>query len=157
MTQSESKVKEISETAKSPREILLAWEDAYNNRDAFALIDLYADDAENLQVAFGETPLRGREALLESFISFFQAFPDNFTNIENLFVDGEWAIVEWKGGGTFTGKLGETQPTGKSFKLRGCGFFHVVEGKIRFQRGYFDRHTWFSQVGLSMENEQSQI
>jgi hypothetical protein len=26
-------------------------------------------------------------------------------------------------------------PTGKSFTLQGCGFFHVVEGKIHFQRG----------------------
>ena len=134
-----------------------AWENAYNRRDPFSLIELYADDAENLQVAFGETPLRGKEALLESFVSFFRAFPDNYTNIENLFVDGEWAIVEWNGGGTFTGKLGDAEPTGKSFKLRGCGFFHVVEGKIQFQRGYFDRHTWFSQIGLPMKDEQSQV
>lgn len=135
----------------------MAWADAYNRRDPFALIELYDDDAENLQVAFDDIPLRGKEALLESFVSFFRAFPDNYTNIENLFVDGEWAIVEWRGGGTMTGKLGETEPTGKNFKLRGCGFFRVVKGKIQFQRGYFDRHTWFSQVGLSIEAEQAQV
>lgn len=155
--QTDIQTEKLSTIEKSPRKVLLAWENAYNKRDAFALIELYADDAENLQVAFGDTPLRGKEALLESFISFFRAFPDNYTNIENLFVDGEWAIVEWNGGGTFTGELGEAQPTGKSFKLRGCGFFHIVEDKIRFQRGYFDRHTWFSQIGLPMENEQSQV
>lgn len=47
--------------AKSPREVLLVWENAYNERDPFAPIELYAEDAEILQVAFGDEPLRGRD------------------------------------------------------------------------------------------------
>ena len=43
--------------------------------------------------------------------------------VENIFEDGQWAIVEWK------------DPLG----LRGCGFFHIVNGKILFQRGYWDK------------------
>jgi hypothetical protein len=31
---------------------------------------------------FGNAP--GREALLESFVAFFRAFPDNYTHVENL-------------------------------------------------------------------------
>jgi hypothetical protein len=42
---------------------------------------------------------------------------------ENLFADGEWAILEWR----------------DAEGLRGCGFFHVVDGKIAFQRGYWDK------------------
>jgi len=38
---------------------------------------------------------------------------------ENVFEDGEWAILEWR----------------DSAGLRGCGFFHVKAGKIVFQRG----------------------
>ena len=64
--------------------------------------------------------------------------------------DGEWAIIEWRGGGTFTGPLGDLPPTGRAFTLRGCGFFRITEGKIGFQRGYFDRHTWFCQLGIPM-------
>lgn len=132
---------------KSPKEVLHDWFAAYNARDPYKLIDLYHDDAINHQVAFGD-PLQGREALLESFIAFFNAFPDNYTHPENIFEDGEWAIIEWNGGGTFLGELGGNAPTGKSFTLRGCGFFQVVEGKIRFQRGYIDKYTWFTQIGL---------
>lgn len=135
---------------KSPKEVVHDWLSAYNTRDPHALADLYHDDAENHQVAFG-SPLYGREALLESFIGFFQAFPDNYTHPLNILEDGEWATVEWEGGGTFLGPLGEHAPNGKSFTLQGCGFFHVVDGKIRFQRGYIDRHTWFSQLGLDVE------
>ncbi|MBX9768721.1 MAG: ester cyclase [Bdellovibrionales bacterium] len=67
-----------------------------------------------------------------------------FRGSGNLFEDGDWSILEWSGGGNF-------KPTGKKFALRGCGFFQVIDGKIKFQRGYWDKHTWFSQVGLPIE------
>ena len=54
--------------------------------------------------------------------------------VENIFVDGEWAILEWR------------DPLG----LRGCGFFHVVNGKIVFQRGYWDKLTFLRQHGLPL-------
>ena len=53
---------------KSPKAVAQAWLDAYKTRDPHALIQLYHDDAENHQVAFG-APLHGREALLESFVA----------------------------------------------------------------------------------------
>ncbi len=132
---------------KSPKEVVQDWIAAYNARDPNTLIDLYDDDAENHQVAFGP-PLHGRKALLESFISFFTAFPDNDTHPVNIFEDGEWAIVEWQGSGTFLGQLGDNQPNGKRFTLQGCGFFHVVNGKIKFQRGYIDKYTWLAQLEI---------
>ena len=50
----------------------------------------------------------------------------------SLFEDGEWAILEWR------------DPKG----LRGCGFFHVPEGKIRFQRGYWDKLSFLKLHGI---------
>ncbi len=52
--------------------------------------------------------------------------------IENLFEDREWAILEWE------------DPLG----LKGCGFFHVQEGKIMFQRGYWDKPTFLKLYNL---------
>ncbi len=137
---------------KTPKQVLTEWVAAYNARDPYILAALYHEDATNIQVAVGE-PLHGREVMLESFISFFQAFPDNCTHIENLFEDGEWAILEWNGTGTFLGEFAGFTPTGKSFTLRGCGFFHVVDSKIQFQRGYFDKLTWFTQIGIPITSE----
>ena len=51
--------------------------------------------------------------------------------VENIFQDGEWAILEW------------SDPLG----LRGCGFFHVRNGLIIFQRGYFDQLSFQQQQG----------
>jgi len=42
---------------------------------------------------------------------------------EDLFEDGEWAILERR------------DPKG----LRECGFFHVVDGQLAVQRGYWDK------------------
>jgi hypothetical protein len=32
--------------------------------------------------------------------------------------------------------------------LRGCGFFHVRDGKIAFQRGYWDKLSFLRLHGL---------
>ena len=134
---------------KKPREVVQDWVAAYNQRDAYAAAELYHEDATNLQVALGD-PTVGRQAMLDDLLSFFHAFPDNFTHIENLFEDGDWAMLEWFGGGTWRGEFGGMAPNGRSFTLRGCGFFHVPDGKIRFQRGYFDKATWFGQLGIPL-------
>jgi len=136
----------------TPLEVVQDWVAAYNRRDAQAAAELYYEDATNFQVALGD-PTVGRKAILEDLLSFFQAFPDNLTHAENLFEDGEWAILEWSGGGTWRGEFAGTAPNGRSFTLRGCGFFHVLDGKIRFQRGYFDKATWFGQLGIPLTGE----
>jgi hypothetical protein len=51
--------------------------------------------------------------------------------VENLFEDGEWAILEWR------------EPQG----LGGCGFFHIIDGKIVFQRGYWDKLSFLKLHG----------
>lgn len=132
---------------KTPKEIVTEWVAGFNARDAVTIAALYHENATNLQVALG-VPLQGKVAILADLISFFKAVPDNYTRIVNLFEEGEWAILEWSGGGTFINPDGSE---GKPFALQGAGFFHVVEEKIHFQRGYWDKWTWFRQVGLEME------
>ena len=131
----------------SPREVVLAWVEAFNARDAHAAAALYHEDAVNIQVA-AEGPLAGRAAILQEFLGFFHAFPDTWTRALHVFEDGEWAILEWAGGGTWRGPFAGHPPNGRAFTLQGCGFFHVTGGRIKFQRGYWDKATWFAQLGL---------
>ena len=104
----------------SPKAVLKLWIEAFNNADAAALGGLYSDDAVNHQVA--NDPIAGRSAIEEMFAGEFAA-AEMVCIPENIFEDGDWAIMEWK------------DPKG----FRGCGFFHVENGKITFQRGYWDR------------------
>jgi ketosteroid isomerase-like protein len=121
-------------TAASPKVLVRTWVDAFNRGDVDALAALYADDAVNHQVV--EAPLVGRDAIREMFAREI-ALADMTCIVENLFADGEWAMLEWR------------DPLG----LRGCGFFHVVDGKIRFQRGYWDRLSFLRQQGLPLPTE----
>ena len=132
---------------KTPREVIQEWVAAFNARDAARAAACYHDDATNWQVAAGR-PVVGRANIQKDLSEFFAAFPDTVTRVENLFQDGEWAMLEWSGGATWRGKFAGMSPNGKTFTLRGCGFFHVIDGKIKYQRGYWDRASWFQQLGI---------
>ena len=129
------------------KQAVTEWAAAFNRHYAAAAAALYHDDATNIQVPWGE-PVRGRQAMFDAFTAILRAFPDGHSEIEQTFEDGEWVIVEWTFGGTMRGEFAGHAPTGRRFMLRGCELFHVTEGKIRLQRGYWDRATWFSQLEL---------
>ncbi len=123
-------------TAMHPKDVVKAWVDAFNRADVDALTALYADEAVNHQVA--ESPVEGRAAIREMFIAGF-AMAQMVCIRENLFEDGEWAILEWR------------DPRG----LRGCGFFRVVDGKILFQRGYWDKLSFLRLYNLPIPQPSS--
>lgn len=112
-----------------PTDTVYEWVRFFNNGDADAIAGLYAIGAVNHQVAL--EPVEGREAICQMFRAEFAA-AEMKCLIENVFEDGEWAILEWR------------DPNG----LRGCGFFHVTDGKIQFQRGYWDRLSFLRLQGL---------
>ena len=131
------------------KQLLKQWIDAFNAADINALVACYHPEAVNYQVATKE-PVVGIVGIRSDFETFFKAFPDSYAKVENLIGDDDWAAWEWVGGGTFEGEFLGTKPTGKSYGLRGSGFFQFEEGKIVLQRGYWDKETWFSQVGIEM-------
>ena len=116
---------------QSPKQVVQKWLEAFNSGDVAALGSLYHRDAINHQVA--EAPVQGREAIVDMFSREF-ARAEMVCIMENLFEDGDWAILEWK------------DPLG----LRGCGFFQVLEGRILFQRGYWDKLSFLRLHNLPL-------
>ena len=115
-----------------PKEVVQLWVDGFNAGDADAISALYHEDAVNHQAA--NEPVSGRAAIREMFAGELAA-AKMVCIAENLFEDGQWAILEWR------------DPLG----LRGCGFFQVVNGAIVFQRGYWDKLSFLRQHGLPIE------
>ena len=115
-----------------PKDILLQFVDAFNNADVDKITNLYDKNAVNHQVA--NTPVIGKAAIRQMFEQEF-ATAEMTCIVENIFEDGEWAIMEWK------------DPLG----LRGCGFFQIQNEKIVFQRGYWDKLSFLKQHGLPIE------
>lgn len=121
---------------KQPKEVVQAWVEAFNQGDPDVLASFYSDTAVNHQIA--EDPIRGREAIRAMFAEGF-AVAKMVCIPENIFQDDEWAILEWR------------DPPG----LRGCGFFHIIDGLIVFQRGYWDKLSFLRQHGLPIPKDSS--
>jgi steroid delta-isomerase-like uncharacterized protein len=130
------------------RAVLNEWIVAFAARDPDRVAALYDADAVNWQVA--DEPVVGRQNIRTMLAQFFTAFPDSYTNVENIMVDGDWAAWEWVGGGTFVNDLGPMKATGKPFEIRGCGFFKIANGQIALQRGYWDKVSWYTQIGVPL-------
>lgn len=113
----------------TPKQIVERWIAAFNAADIETLASLYAHDAVNHQVVMD--PLNGRDAIRKMFRTEFSRATMVCIPVQ-IHEAGEWAILEWR------------DPLG----LRGCGFFHVQNDLIIFQRGYFDQLSFFRQQGL---------
>ena len=118
----------------NPKDLLQRWVEVFNTADAHAMAEFYHNDAVVHQVA--NEPVISKAAILQMFIDEFE-----LTNMvcipENFFEDGEWAMLEWK------------DPMG----LRGSGFFHIVDGKIKHQRGYWDKLSFLRAHKLPIPSE----
>lgn len=116
-----------------PKEVLLKWIEAFNKTDVEAITNLYDDNAINHQVA--NEPVKGKQAIQNMFRNEFAA-AKMVCIVENIFEDGDWVILEW------------CDPLG----LRGCGFFQIIDDKIVFQRGYWDKLTFIKSHNISEGN-----
>jgi len=114
-----------------PKDVVAAWVEAFNRADVDALAAFYEETAINHQVA--QEPVEGQTAIRRMFADGFAA-AKMVCIVENLFEDGDWAILEWR------------DPLG----LRGCGFFKIRAGKIAFQRGYWDKLSFLKLHNLPL-------
>ena len=112
-----------------PKDILRQWIDAFNEADAAKISGLYAEEAVNHQVA--NQPVVGKTAIQRMFEYEFSRAKMTCI-VENIFEYGDWAILEWK------------DPLG----LRGCGFFQIIDDRIVFQRGYWDKLSFLKIYDL---------
>lgn len=113
----------------TPRQVVEEWVKRFNAADAAGLAALYHEDAINHQVV--QAPIEGRAAIRAMFEREFAA-AEMTCIVEAIHEAGEVAALEWR------------DPLG----LRGCGFFTVREGRIVFQRGYWDKLSFLRMHGL---------
>lgn len=116
----------------TPRQLVEIWVERFNAGDADGIAELYCPDAINHQVT--QEPIVGRENIRAMFVREF-AQADMVCIIEAIHEAGDVAALEWR------------DPLG----LRGCGFFTARDGRIAFQRGYWDKLSFLKLHGLPIE------
>lgn len=117
-----------------PKELIEKWVESFNRGDSKEIAEFYHEDAVNHQVA--NEPIIGKDAIQEMFEKEFSQ-AEMICIVENIFEDKDWGILEWK------------DPTG----LRGCGFFQIIDNKIKFQRGYWDKLSYLRMHNLPIPKE----
>jgi limonene-1,2-epoxide hydrolase len=116
----------------TPREVVEEWVRRFNAADADAIAELYHEGAVNHQVM--QEPVCGKAAIREMFQREFATA--EMTCVADIIHEArDVAILEW------------VDPNG----LRGCGFFTIKDGRIAYQRGYWDRLSFLKLHGLPIE------
>jgi hypothetical protein len=114
--------------------VVQAWVDALNRTDLETIASLYAENALNVRV--DEIPMKGKKAIKEMFAREF-AEANKKCSVGNISENGEWAMLEWQ------------DPWG----LSSCYIFHIINGKIHYQRDYGDKLSYLIKHGFPLPTE----
>jgi predicted ester cyclase len=127
-------------SARSPEEVVLAWNDAYSRKDIGMAESFFSKDF----VRYGDwshwQPV-GLERWAVGQRRFFSAFPDWTWEIERVTTSGNVVVVEFFERGTFTAPYevlpGLTlEPTGAEYADHDCVIFRVENEKIADFRAF---------------------
>jgi steroid delta-isomerase-like uncharacterized protein len=126
---------------------LAEWAAAYSSGDADRLLALYTDDALWEEVAIG-LAAHGQDEIRAHLDRLFTAVPDFTVDVNNGFVAGDQAVVEWVISGTYSADFPGLPPAaGQHFSLRGASVFELTDGKIRRYTEYWDAYAFLVQLG----------
>jgi len=108
-------------------EVIRRFNDAFQQGNAAALVDLVADDCvmESIQPAPDGTRYEGYDACLSFWQELARDSASSF-DLEDVVVEGERAIIRWRY------RFGE----GHESSVRGVNLMHVRDGKIVEALGY---------------------
>jgi steroid delta-isomerase-like uncharacterized protein len=134
--------------------VVTRWAKAWSTQDASLFLSLFAEDAHYRDVALDKM-FQGREAIMTFFEGTFTTFPDFKMEVERCVVTGEVAAGEWIMSGTFLGESFGEPPTGKSFRVEGCCFMKLLDGRIVEHRDYWNPATFDRQVKVQSGNDAS--
>ncbi|HMV44020.1 MAG TPA: ester cyclase [Leptospiraceae bacterium] len=133
----------------SPKEIIHQWIEAYNSHNPEQASSLYDLNVINTQFPWGKS-VQGKDAMRNTYINIFKAFPDIHIQAENILETKDWAIVEWRFSGTMKGDFAGHPPNHNVFDMNGCEMFQIANGKIIIQHGYWDKATMFTQLKIPL-------
>lgn len=133
--------------AGSEDTVVVRWARAWSTQNTPLFLSLFAEDAHYCDVALDKV-FHGREAIKAFFEGTFVTFPDFKMEVGRCAVTGEAAAGEWVMSGTFLGESFGVPPTGKSFRVEGCCFMRIVDGRIVEHKDYWNPALFDSQVKI---------
>jgi len=116
------------------------------NNQRYDLIDEFFVDTVELH---GTGPsIIGRTALVEVYATFFAAFPDWHTTIDDMVAEGDKVVVRITSNGTHQGEMQGIPATGKPYTQNAIVIYRLTNGKIVEGRLQTDMLSMMQQLGL---------
>jgi ketosteroid isomerase-like protein len=124
---------------------------AWEARDADRIAPYHAEDGI-FHLHSAAEPVRGREAIRQTFAGLLAVFPD-LTFVEEELIFGDWGwVVRWKMSGT----LAQPYPAGSKvaepgsrFEIDALDMITVENGELTAKHTYVDWQAALDQLGLS--------
>jgi predicted ester cyclase len=92
---------------------------------------------------------KGLEGYKQWLTELRTAMPDLWAKIDEIVAEGDTVAARISLGGTFTGKLGDYEPTGKPVNISAAYFYRYKDGKEVEAVPFIDTLTLFQQLGVS--------
>ena len=120
------------------------WIEAFNSHNVPAIVSLYADNA-GLYDSGMKRPRNGRAEIEQWFTTRFRSMPSiTYTPASQLFSETQ-AAVTWTVCGRGPRLLGQSW-LARPFQVDGVSIFHLLDGHIQHQRGYYDHLSALEQI-----------
>lgn len=122
-----------------------------NTHDAARVSTWFSEDGVQRLVATGQTA-RGRDAIREAMQTLFQAFPDFYVEVHDLFTADNRTCVQCTWSGTHEGEFLGAPATGRRVEVPACLVFHWgSDGLADEEIIYSDAAAMLRQLGLLPE------
>lgn len=118
-----------------------------NSHDAARVAGWFSQDAVQRVVATGTTA-RGRDAIRAAMQGLFEAFPDIYLEVRDLFGTDDRICVQCTATGTHGGEFVGLPPTGRRVEWDLCLVFRIAaDGLVDEEIIYSDSATLLRQLG----------
>jgi uncharacterized protein (TIGR02246 family) len=120
------------------------WVAAFNAHDVESIVELYAENAELFDSGM-RYPRKGRHQIRSWFVQRFRQMPTiQYTPIEYFFNETE-GTIHWLARGHTPPILGQRWLV-RPFEVDGVSIFHMDDGLITWQHGYYDHLQTLEKV-----------
>jgi steroid delta-isomerase-like uncharacterized protein len=123
---------------------------AWEEHNITKIDTFYAEDVAWYDLPSDST-IKGKKKMSKAITDAFMGYvPDMYwAKSGDVFVSNNTIIYEWVYGGTFDGKWGDVEVKKKKFSIKGISTTTFNdEGKIIFQKDYYDMYEFQKQLGL---------
>jgi len=123
---------------------------AWEEHNITKIDTFYAEDIAWYDLPSDST-IKGKKKMSKAITDAFMGYvPDMYwAKSGDVFVSNNTITYEWVYGGTFDGKWGDVEVKKKKFSIKGISTTTFNdEGKIIFQKDYYDMYGFQKQLGL---------